>query len=83
MSKTADAIRHALDTLENHVVGDSLLGGVKRAASIAALHEATKDVQAMHHAIKRMHACKGRYHMQQATCDLYDLLDLPNVRPTK
>lgn len=44
---------------------------------------AQAHIDALHAAIRRMHACKGRYHMQLATCDLYDLLDLPNVRPTK
>ena len=32
-------------------------------------------------AVKKMHAAKGLYHMQQVTCDLYEMLDLPCVRP--
>lgn len=40
MTKQIEAMKPALDTLENHVIGDSLLGGVKRASAIAALHDA-------------------------------------------
>ena len=32
-------------------------------------------------AVRKMHAAKGRYHTQMTTCDLYDLLSLPNFRP--
>ncbi|HTH11643.1 MAG TPA: hypothetical protein VMA55_18885 [Acidovorax sp.] len=32
-------------------------------------------------AVKKMHAAKGRYQSQQATCDLYELVGLPCVRP--
>ena len=34
-------------------------------------------------AVKRLHAAKGRYHTQIACCDLFDLFDLKNERPTK
>ena len=34
-------------------------------------------------AINRLHAAKGRYHTQQAICDLFDLVGLKNERPTK
>lgn len=38
--------------------------------------------EALIHAVKRMHAAKGRYHSQHATCDLYELLGLPCTRET-
>lgn len=31
--------------------------------------------------VKRLHAAKGRYHTQQAICDLFDLVGLKNERP--
>lgn len=34
-------------------------------------------------AITKVYKAKGRYHSQLAMCDLYDLCDLPNERPTK
>ena len=34
-------------------------------------------------AVKNLHAAKGRYHTQIACCDLFDLFDLKNERPTK
>lgn len=38
--------------------------------------------EALIHAVKRMHAARGRYHSQHATCDLYELLGLPCTRET-
>lgn len=32
-------------------------------------------------AVRKVHAAKGRYHSQQAMCDLYEAVGLPNVRP--
>ena len=34
-------------------------------------------------AIRNLHKAKGRYHTQLATCDLFDLVGLPNERPKK
>lgn len=49
-----------------------------------AWHEAIKaDYEALRKAVAKLHAAKGRYHTQIATCDLYDLLGLKNERPTK
>lgn len=42
--------------------------------------QADPSREALVHAIKRMHAAKGRYHSQHAACDLYDLLGLPCTR---
>ena len=39
------------------------------------------ELQQLKAAVKKVHAAKGRYHNQQAMCDLYDLLGLINVRP--
>ena len=33
--------------------------------------------------ITRLHAAKGRYHSQQAACDLFDAVGLKNERPVK
>ena len=41
------------------------------------------DYEAMRKAVVKLHAAKGRYHTQLAACDLYDLCDLKNERPTK
>ena len=49
-----------------------------------AWYEAIKaDYEALRKAVAKLHAAKGRYHTQIATCDLYDLLGLKNERPTK
>jgi hypothetical protein len=51
---------------------------------IRALYDApvlAKD--SLEDAIKKLHTAKGRYHTQLAACDLFDLLNLPNERPTK
>ena len=49
-----------------------------------AWYEAIKsDYEALHKAVTKLHAAKGRYHTQLAACDLYDLCDLKNERPTK
>lgn len=34
-------------------------------------------------AVKKLHAAKGRYHTQLATCDLFELHGLPCERPKK
>lgn len=33
--------------------------------------------------ITKLHAAKGRYHSQQAACDLFDAVGLKNERPVK
>ena len=49
-----------------------------------AWYESIKaDYEAMRKAVVKLHAAKGRYHTQLAACDLYDLCDLKNERPTK
>ena len=49
-----------------------------------AWYEAIKaDYEALRKAVVKLHAAKGRYHTQIAACDLYDLCDLKNERPTK
>ena len=49
-----------------------------------AWYEAIKsDYEAMRKAVIKLHAAKGRHHTQIAACDLYDLCDLKNERPTK
>lgn len=42
-----------------------------------------QDVRRLRSAVHKLHAAKGRYHTQLAACDLYDLCDLKNERPTK
>jgi hypothetical protein len=49
MTKQIEAMKQALDALENHVVGDSLLGGVKRASAIAVLHDALVEPAVQRH----------------------------------
>ena len=49
----------------------------------AYIHRLNMERAKMHDAIKRLHAAKGRYHTQLATCDLFDLVGLENERPTK
>lgn len=44
---------------------------------------ADQDVRRLRSAVYKLHAAKGRYHTQLAACDLYDLCDLKNERPTK
>lgn len=39
--------------------------------------------EALRKAVSKLHAAKGRYHTQLAACDLYDLCNLKNERPTK
>ena len=46
------------------------------------LVETIHKITVLKNAVRKMHAAKGRYHTQIATCDLYDLVSLPNVRPT-
>lgn len=60
---------------------DELLKGrqVLGVDSIRLQHEIEQLRQAVHH----LHAAKGRYHTQLATCDLFDLCGLPNERPAK
>lgn len=49
-----------------------------------AWYEAIKsDYEALHKAVTKLHAARGRYHTQLAACDLYDLLGLKNERPNK
>jgi len=57
-----------------------------RAANVdcIAWYEAIKaDYKALRSAVHKLHAAKGRYHTQISACDLYDLCDLRNERPTK
>ena len=42
-----------------------------------------QDVRRLRSAVHKLHAANGRYHTQLAACDLYDLCDLKNERPTK
>ncbi|CAN7592877.1 hypothetical protein LJR039_004313 [Pseudorhodoferax sp. LjRoot39] len=49
-------------------------------ASAPAATQGEPTREALIHAVKRMHAAKGRYHSQHATCDLYELLGLPCTR---
>lgn len=59
--------------------------GDRRAAAavLAERERCAKALDALVAAIKKMHSAKGRYHMQLATCDLYDLVGLSNMRPEK
>ena len=41
----------------------------------------TADRDILKAAIKKVHAAKGRHHSQIAMCDLFDLANLPCVRP--
>lgn len=58
---------------------------------LMAWYEAIKSdydrLQAEHEALRKavikLHAAKGRHHTQIAACDLYDLCNLKNKRPTK
>lgn len=43
--------------------------------------EARLEILNLRELIVKVHAAKGRYHSQQAMCDLYDAVGLPNVRP--
>ena len=47
------------------------------------LVEAIHEITVLKNAVRKVHSAKGRHHTQLATCDLYDLLELPNVRPTQ
>ena len=47
------------------------------------LRIAEQDMRRPRSAVHKLHAAKGRYHTQLAACDLYDLCDLKNERPTK
>jgi len=49
----------------------------------ALLRQELAEVKALHTAIRKLHAAKGRYHTQLAACDLFDLVGLPNERPKK
>lgn len=50
-------------------------------AKAGAAHARTAtDLQA---AVNRLHAAKGRYHTQMATCDLFELCGLSAERPKK
>lgn len=42
-----------------------------------------KYAEQLHALITKLHAAKGRYHTQQACCDLFDLVGLKNERPVK
>lgn len=44
-------------------------------------HDSAPSREQLAAAVRKMHAAKGRYHSQIATCDLFDLLGLPCVRP--
>ena len=41
------------------------------------------DLDALRTLITKLHAAKGRYHSQQAACDLFDAVGLKNERPVK
>jgi hypothetical protein len=47
----------------------------------AELYSARIELKTLKALITATHKAKGRYHSQIAMCDLYDALDLPNVRP--
>lgn len=41
------------------------------------------DLDALRTLITKLHAAKGRYHSQQAACELFDAVGLKNERPVK
>ena len=47
------------------------------------LNAVEQQRDALRAAIKKLHSSRGRYHTQIAACDLYDLCNLKNERPTK
>lgn len=74
----AMALADALDELDAQFGYPGLCG--QSAAKLRLLHAKNKQLRA---AIAKLHAAKGRYHTQIAACDLYDLCNLKNERPTK
>lgn len=42
-----------------------------------------RRLHAIEQAVHKLHQAKGRYHTQLATCELFDMAGLPNVRPVK
>ena len=52
-------------------------------AAAAELRRLHTENEAMRAAIKKLHSSRGRYHTQLAACDLYEMCNLPTVRPTK
>lgn len=54
---------------------------VRHEDHLAAIEAQAREIEALRAAVRKMHAAKGRHHNQLATCDLYDLVGLPNVRP--
>ena len=80
---------HALN-LEWHEKAATWLDSPESAQRLAGYQELAQRLNAVEQqryalcdAIKKLHAAKGRYHTQIAACDLYDLCNLKNERPTK
>ena len=91
-TKQSEALRLAEilegDMLHSCTVDDRAAAELRclHAANVncTAWYEAIKsDYEAMRKAVVKLHSAKGRYHTQLAACDLYDLCDLKNERPTK
>lgn len=76
--KQPEALRIA-DELE---AGNCSLRTVMHPAA-AELRRLHAENEAMRTAIKKLHSSRGRYHTQIAACDLYEMCNLPTVRPTK
>ena len=85
--RLADALDSRRESSPTHYINEAA-DELRRlhAANVdcTAWYEAIKaDYEALRKAVAKLHAAKGRYHTQIATCDLYDLLGLKNERPTK
>ena len=55
----------------------------RSAAGPAVVLALLDEADALRTLITKLHAAKGRYHSQQAACDLFDAVGLKNERPVK